>query len=55
VVGLKIEELVLRLGENIADVEYVGSYKWIEGEKGVPTLAVPGKLSGPILRPEPLS
>jgi hypothetical protein len=49
VVVLKTEELVLRLGEKIAGVQYVGSYKWIDGEKGVPTLAVPGKLFEPVL------
>lgn len=37
------KELDVREGEMIEDVEYVGSYKWIESEDERPTIAVPGK------------
>jgi hypothetical protein len=46
---IKIDELEVRKGEAIEGVEYVGSYKWIESDDG-PTLAVPGKLSNPLMR-----
>ena len=42
---LKTADLEVRKGEGISGVKYAGSYKWIEGEEGVPTLAVPGKLN----------
>jgi hypothetical protein len=35
-------ELVMKEGECIENVEYVGSYKWIESEDERPTIAVPG-------------
>ena len=39
-----LEELIPRFGEEITEVEYAGSYKWIKpDESGRPTLAVPGK------------
>ena len=39
-----LEELIPRFREAITEVEYAGSYKWIEpDESGRPTLAVPGK------------
>ena len=41
-----LKDLTPRFGEDIEDVEYVGSYKWIlPDESGRPTLAVPGKLA----------
>jgi len=42
--NFKISELEVRQGDGISDVEYAGSYKWIEGDEGIPTLAVPGTL-----------
>jgi len=45
---IKIDEIEVRNAEKIEEVEYVGSYKWIESDDG-PTLAVPGKLSTPKL------
>jgi hypothetical protein len=41
---LKPDQVIVRKGEEIRGVEYAGSYKWIESEDGMPTLAVPGKL-----------
>lgn len=42
-----LQDLSPRFGQDIEDVEYVGSYKWIlPDESGRPTLAVPGKLYG---------
>jgi len=41
---IKIDDLEVKHGEGIEEVEYVGSYKWIESDDG-PTLAVPGKLA----------
>jgi len=43
--SFKMTDLEVRKGEGISGVKYAGSYKWIEGEEGVPTLAVPGKLN----------
>lgn len=42
---LKPDEVAIREGEEIRGVQYAGSYKWIESEDGMPTLAVPGMLS----------
>lgn len=42
---LRPDEVAIREGEEIRGVEYTGSYKWIESEDGMPTLAVPGMLS----------
>lgn len=39
---LHARDLVVRMNERVEGVRYVGSYKWIDGEEGVPTLAVPG-------------
>jgi hypothetical protein len=49
VVSINIDKLEVKKGEGIEGVEYVGSYKWIESDDG-PTLAVPGKLSNPLMR-----
>lgn len=46
---VKIDGIEVRNGEKIQEVEYVGSYKWIESDDG-PTLAVPGKLPTSRLR-----
>jgi len=42
---LRPDEVAIREGEEIRGLEYAGSYKWIESEDGMPTLAVPGMLS----------
>jgi hypothetical protein len=45
IVNLQVGDLIPRVHEGIKEVEYAGSYKWIDGEEGVPTLAVPGMLA----------
>ena len=44
---LRPHEVVVRKDEEIRGVQYAGSYKWIENEDGMPTLAVPGTLMAP--------
>lgn len=46
VISIRIDDIAVKTGEGIKNVEYVGSYKWIESDDG-PTLAVPGKLLNP--------
>lgn len=46
---LRPDEVAIRKGEEIGGVEYAGSYKWIESEDGIPTLAVPGMLMCPVI------
>jgi hypothetical protein len=51
VLDLKVTELVVRMNERVEGVRYAGSYKWIDGEEGVPTLAVPGMFSARVATP----